>query len=66
MELMINGKSVTLPASCTVAELLASRGLKPQMVLVEHNGEILDRERYARVTLSTGDVLEILQMMAGG
>ncbi len=64
--LTINGKPVTLDAPMTIAEFLAERNLKARMVVVEHNGEIVPRDRYAEVTLREGDTLEVVQMMAGG
>jgi thiamine biosynthesis protein ThiS len=36
------------------------------MVVVEHNGEIVPRDRYPDIILLDGDNLEIVQMMAGG
>ena len=66
LHLTINGKPVTLDAAMTIAEFLASRNLMDRMVVVEHNGEIIARDRYAAVMLSDGDNLEVVQMMAGG
>ena len=66
MELTINGKAVTLHSSLTVREFLEARGLNPKMIVVERNGDILRREAFADVMLQSGDVLEIVQMMAGG
>lgn len=62
----VNGKSVDLGAPMTIAEFLASKNLHAKMVVVEHNREIVPRERYADVVLAAGDELEIVQMMAGG
>jgi thiamine biosynthesis protein ThiS len=36
------------------------------MVVVEHNYEIVPRERYDEIVLREGDNLEIVQMVAGG
>ena len=66
LHLTINGKATTLASPLTIAEFLASRDLKDRMVVVEHNGEIVARDRYAEVMLSAGDNLEVVQMMAGG
>ena len=52
--------------AATVAAFLASRGLQARMVVVEHNGEIVPRDQYDETALHDGDVLEIVQMMAGG
>ena len=65
MLLTINGDAREIEAG-TVLEFLESRNLSSQMVVVEHNGEILPRDRFGEVRLNVGDVLEIVQMMAGG
>jgi len=66
IELTVNGKSVTLDGPMSLADFLAARGLHEKMVVVEHNGEILRRDRFADVLLNVGDEVEIVQMMAGG
>ena len=65
MILTVNGEPRETDAE-TVVEFLASCGLQARMVVVEHNGEIAPRERYSETALHDGDVLEIVQMMAGG
>ena len=64
--LTINGRDVQLANPMTIRELLASKGLTPQIVVVEHNREIVPRERYDAVVVGADDDLEIVQMMAGG
>lgn len=66
MQLTINGRNTDLERPITIRELLASKGLHERMVVVEHNREIVPRERYDSVVLASGDNLEIVQMMAGG
>lgn len=66
MELTINGKRVTLEGPTTIAGFLEARGLNEKMVVVEHNGEIIRREKFVETTLQAGDSVEIVQMMAGG
>lgn len=65
MILTINGDPRETEAR-TVLEFLESRDLSIKMVVVEHNGEILPRDRFSEQHLKDGDVLEIVQMMAGG
>lgn len=65
MTLTVNGETRESD-SATIAEFLAARNLHARIVVVEHNGEIVPRERYAETTLAAGDQLEIVQMMAGG
>ncbi len=66
MQLIINGEAREVGGAGTLGELLASRSLPSRMVVVEQNGEIVPRERYDETPLTDGDVLEIVQMMAGG
>ena len=66
ISLTINGRDVRLDKPMTIAELLASKGLTPKIVVVEHNREIVPRERYDDVVLRADDNVEIVQMMAGG
>jgi thiamine biosynthesis protein ThiS len=64
--LTINGEARDVAEGLTLAQFLESRDLRAQMVVVERNGEIVPREQYAGTLLKPGDVLEIVQMMAGG
>ena len=64
--LTINGRDIQLAKPMTIRELLASKGLHEKIVVVEHNREIVPRERYDDVVVSADDDLEIVQMMAGG
>ena len=64
--LTINGRDIQLAKPMTIRELLASKGLHEKIVVVEHNREIVPRERYDDVMVGADDDLEIVQMMAGG
>jgi sulfur carrier protein len=61
-----NGESYELPAPRSVAEFIRDRGLHPQFVVVELNGEPLERTRYEEVRLEDGDRLELVRAVAGG
>ena len=63
--LTINGEARATEAA-TISDFLASISLPSQMVVVEHNGEIVPRERFSEQPLCDGDTLEVVQMMAGG
>lgn len=66
MMLRINGKDVELAGETSLLDYLERLGLDPRAVAVEHNGEILQRDQYARAVLRDGDVLEIVRMVGGG
>lgn len=64
--LQINGKRVDLEEPTRLLDYLAKLGVDPRAVAVEHNGEIIERDRYAEVTLRAEDVVEIVRMVGGG
>jgi sulfur carrier protein len=66
MKLVVHGEDRGIEDGATIAELLQSKDLRPEMVVVEHNGEIVSRGRYGEIHLAPGDNLEVVQMMAGG
>jgi thiamine biosynthesis protein ThiS len=66
IELTVNGKPRSVEQPSTLLAYLESLGINPAIVAVEHNGEIVRRERYAETPLSAGDVLEIVRMVGGG
>ena len=66
IEVTVNGQVREIQGPQTILAFLESRDLLPRMVVVEHNGVIVPRDKYAESLLQTGDVLEIVQMMAGG
>jgi sulfur carrier protein len=66
IELTVNGKPRTIERPLTLSEYLEQLGINPQVVAVEHNGEIVRRERYGATKLGSGDVLEIVRMVGGG
>jgi thiamine biosynthesis protein ThiS len=66
VEVTINGDRRQVEPGQTLAQFLRVLQLEPRMVVVERNGEIVGRERLAETPLAAGDILEIVQMMAGG
>ncbi|HET8654584.1 MAG TPA: sulfur carrier protein ThiS [Longimicrobiaceae bacterium] len=66
IRIRVNGDERTIPAGLTVHGLLEHFELQPRLVVVEHNGEILRRERYALVPVAPGDALELVHFVGGG
>lgn len=68
MKLTLNGQNETLEnETLTIEELLKIKDVKmPEMVTVEHNGEILERTSFAITSVKEGDTLEFLYFMGGG
>ncbi len=66
VELQINGKKELLPSGMTIGQLLAAKGISPNVVACELNLTIIKRDRLADTALKQGDQLEIIQMIGGG
>jgi thiamine biosynthesis protein ThiS len=66
MRVELNGKTTELDGIETVGDLIRSKDLKPQMVAVELNGEILPREQFDEQKLQDGDRLEVVHFVGGG
>ena len=65
MNLTLNGVATDVNAS-TIADLVASLGLRDKRIAVEKNGEIVPRSLYASTPLVRGDRLEIVGAVGGG
>jgi sulfur carrier protein len=61
-----NGRPVDLADGVTVADLLDALGLAGRVVVVERNGEPVDRWKVAATPLVDGDRCEIVRAVAGG
>jgi len=61
-----NGKALEIEEGSSVGDLIRSRELDPRYVVVELNGDPLERARYEEVTLSDDDTLELVRAVAGG
>lgn len=62
----LNGKPVSLPQGLSVAQLLQTRGVDAQRVVVALNREIQPRESWSQLYPRDGDMLEVVQVVAGG
>jgi len=67
MVVQLNGKKVELAAEIgTLRELLASYQLQEKIVVVEQNGNIIDRSQYETTPIADGDRIEIVHFVGGG
>ncbi|MBM7867490.1 sulfur carrier protein ThiS [Heliobacterium gestii] len=66
MRATVNGAPVELPGVTPLLAFLAERKLNPAVVVIEHNGQILHRDRWPDTCISDGDTLEILSFVGGG
>jgi sulfur carrier protein len=66
VRVVANGKPYDVAVDISVADFVRERGLDPRFVVVEYNGEALERALYDEVRLSDGDRLELVRAVAGG
>jgi sulfur carrier protein len=65
MQVKINGKAEEV-AGGSVLDLLQARKIEPQMVAVEINDAMIERDHLATTRLQDGDRVEFLFYMGGG
>ena len=66
VEIVVNGKPVSVLAGATVHDFLAAKRMTDAMAIVECNGEILPRGAYGDTLLRAGDRLEVVHAVGGG
>lgn len=67
MKIKINGEEKELEKEVTISELLVIHNVQmPEMVSVELNGEILDRDDFDGTHVKENDTIEFLYFMGGG
>jgi len=65
VQLKVNGKAEEISGG-TVLDLLQTKKIEPQMVAVEVNDTLVDRDHLATTHLNDGDRVEFLFYMGGG
>ena len=62
----LNGRTHEVRDGLNVAELVGELGLRPGMVAVEVNEELVPRDRREGTALRAGDRVELVTIMGGG
>ncbi len=65
MQVTINGKPEEVRGG-TILEILQAKDVSPQMVAVELNSKVLERDELASTVVKDGDAIELLFYMGGG
>jgi len=66
MQILFNGKPRELETGTSIQELLDQVRLDCLQVVVEHNHNIITRQRLAETILNEGDTLEVIHFVGGG
>ena len=62
----LNGESHEVADGTTVASLIEELGMRPELLAVERNRDIVPKAAYGEEILSDGDVVEIVTVVGGG
>ena len=65
MNITVNGDIESIEP-CTIDEYVRQKDLNPDALVVEHNLEIVKRERWGEIRLEANDTLELLSFVGGG
>ena len=66
MNVWVNGERAEINGPTTVAELAKYYGLQPNTVLIEHNAVALHQREWPERSLTDGDRVEFVRVVAGG
>lgn len=66
IEIVVNGAPREAAHGATIEDFLRAHELEPDLVVVEHNGAIVQRGALATTTLEPGDCLEVVHFVGGG
>jgi len=66
IQIEVNGAAQLVPQGTTVAQLVESLGLRPEVVAVERNTQLVRRSERGTTELQAGDRLELVTLVGGG
>ncbi|MCW7754962.1 sulfur carrier protein ThiS [Desulfobotulus sp. H1] len=66
MQIIVNGREEMMEKKTDILALLQSKKLKPDTVVVELNGLIIEKKRFSETFLNSRDQVEILRFVGGG
>jgi sulfur carrier protein len=66
MIISLNGEKTDTRGAKTIEELVARLDLPAKAILVEHNGLALHQREWSERSLTPGDRVEFVRMVAGG
>jgi sulfur carrier protein len=66
LTIRLNGEPHEIAGPMPVADLLATLGIDPRRVAVEHNLVVVKRDTYGSAVVHAGDAVEIVNFVGGG
>jgi thiamine biosynthesis protein ThiS len=66
VKIAVNGAADQFPENSTIRDILASKTLQEEIVIVFLNGEMTKRESWSDIKLKSGDKIEVIRVVGGG
>jgi sulfur carrier protein len=66
LTISLNGEPYTIAGPITISALLAELKIDPRRVAVEHNLDVIKRDRYDSTLIREGDAVEVVNFVGGG
>jgi sulfur carrier protein len=66
MNIVLNGEDISFERQLTVVELIEHYKLNPKTVVIELNGDILEKGRYGQTQVNDKDTIEMVVFVGGG
>ncbi|KXS45634.1 MULTISPECIES: sulfur carrier protein ThiS [unclassified Candidatus Frackibacter] len=66
MLIKVNGKEEEINEEITILQYLENKGVNPENIVIQYNGEIIDGEDVDEIILVANDNLEVLKFVGGG
>tara|TARA_Y100000310_G_C20592988_1_gene769044 strand:- start:1112 stop:1309 length:198 start_codon:yes stop_codon:yes gene_type:complete len=65
MQLKINGKPEAIEGK-TIKDIIENKQLNAEHIVIEHNNQIISKEKWDNTSLNENDNLEIVSFVGGG
>lgn len=66
MNITLNGEDISFEGQLTVVELIEHYKLNPKTVVIELNGDILEKGKYHETLVNDKDAIEMVVFVGGG
>jgi sulfur carrier protein len=66
LTIRVNGEPFEIAGPLTISALLARLEIDHRLVAVEHNLDVVKRDRYDTTIVQAGDEIEIVKFVGGG
>lgn len=66
VEIKVNGKKEKIDRKINISEFLRKKDIRPEVVTVELNDQIIDTDKYESTNIKNKDRIELVYYMGGG